>query len=159
MAEVGVRRLVAWQCFLFAHAAVTKALGAELEAEHGMPLTWYDVLVNLDEAEDNRLRMHELAERVVLSQSGISRLVDRMQQAGLVERVRCDEDARVTWAELTGEGLQALQEAAPTHLAGIKAHFADHLDGAEVEAMISALTRVLDVHDSPRRPRESSHPA
>jgi DNA-binding MarR family transcriptional regulator len=153
MDEVDSTRLTAWQGFLFAHAAVIRALGAELEAAHDLPLTWYDVLVNLDEAAEDRLRLHQLAERVVLSQSGVSRLVDRMEDAGLVERVPDERDARVIWAVLTDHGRAVLEAAAPTHHRGIARHFAAHLSDEEAGALVSAFERILEALDSPRRPQ------
>lgn len=153
MDEVDPTRLTAWQGFLFAHAALTRALGAELESAHDLPLTWYDVLVNLDEAEGDRLRLHQLAEQVVLSQSGVSRLVDRMETAGLVQRVPCERDARVTWAVLTDRGRAVLEAAAPTHHRGIAAHFAAHLSDEEAGVLAGVFDRILEALDSPRRPQ------
>lgn len=152
MDEVEPTRLLAWQGFLFAHAAVTKTLSAELEAVHRLPLTWYDVLVNLDEAPEGSLRMHQLAVRVVLSQSGISRLVDRMEAAGLVERTPSEDDARAILASITADGRAALEQAAPTHHRGIAKHFASHLTDEEAAALASAFAKMLDALESPRRP-------
>jgi DNA-binding MarR family transcriptional regulator len=135
-------RLDAWRVFLRAHAAVVAALGAELESERDLPLPWYDVLVSLSDC-GGRLRMQELAERVLFSRSGLTRLVDRMAAAGLVTRERCEDDRRGTFAVLTDAGARRLREAAGVHLRGIHDHFASHLTDADVEALRSILTKVL----------------
>src|ERR1700712_5148303 len=108
-------QLVAWRTLLIAHAQITRRLEAELVAEHELPLASYDVLLQLAEAEDRSLRMIELADRVLLSRSGLSRLVDRLVREGLVERAPCLEDARGTLAVLTPAGLQRLRQASGTH--------------------------------------------
>src|SRR5512134_3413797 len=100
-AEISPERMAAWRTFLVAHARVTDVLASELEAEGGLPLTWYDVLVQLSEAPDNRLRMQELARAVLLSKSGLTRLVDRMTSGGLVTREPCLDDRRGTFVCLS----------------------------------------------------------
>jgi DNA-binding MarR family transcriptional regulator len=135
-----------WRAFLEAHAAVADALDAELRAERGMPLTWYDVLVNLHEA-GGRLRMQHLASAVLFSRSGLTRLVDRMGSAGLVRRERCADDGRGTFAVMTPAGRRALQRAAPVHLRGVDEHFLRHLGPADLRAFDSALGRVLASSD------------
>jgi DNA-binding MarR family transcriptional regulator len=135
--------LSAWRLLLEAHATVTELLEHELVAERGLPLSRYDVLLNLAEAPDSRLRMQELSASVLLSKSGLSRLVDRMVEAGLVRRERCEDDRRGWFAVLTDQGRSALRRAAPVHLRGIEEHFTRHLDPEEVEAMTAALTRVV----------------
>src|SRR5215510_8622109 len=102
-------RLAVWREFLEAHAQVVGALEAELDAERDLPLAWYDVLVALSEAPEHRLRMQDLADRVLFSRSGLTRLVDRMVAAGYVERVRCDDDRRGTFAALTTAGTACLR--------------------------------------------------
>ena len=136
-------QLSAWRRLLEAHAAVTELLEHELLAERGLPLTRYDVLLNLAEAPGGRLRMQELSNSVLLSKSGLSRLVDRMVEAGLVRRERCEDDRRGWFAVLTDQGRSALRRAAPVHLRGIQEHFARHLEPDEVEALIAALSRVV----------------
>ncbi|MPZ86553.1 MAG: MarR family transcriptional regulator [Nitriliruptorales bacterium] len=136
-------RLAAWRNLLESHAFLTRALAADLERETGLPLNWYDVLLQLDEADGHRLRMQELADRVLLSQSGLSRLVDRMVRAGLVQRAHCPSDRRGTFAALTPEGKDELRRAAPVHLRGIQKHFGRHLADADVRALCAALSRVL----------------
>ena len=110
--------LQTWRTFLRAHATVTRRLEAELVAEQGLPLASYDVLVQLSEAPDRSLRMTELADRVLLSRSGLTRLADRLERDGLLRREACPSDARGTLAVLTDAGLQRLEQAWPTHRAG-----------------------------------------
>ncbi len=136
-------RLRAWIAFLRAHAAVTRRLEAELHAERDLGLAEYDALVQLALADDRRLRMSELAERVVLSRSGVSRLVDRLEATGLVVRAACKDDARVSWATLTDAGLDRLREASPVHLRGVEAHFLAQIPDDDREALIRALETVV----------------
>jgi DNA-binding MarR family transcriptional regulator len=140
--RVSPERLEAWRSFLRTHAAVVAALGAELEAERDLPLPWYDVLVSLSEA-GGQLRMQDLADRVLFSRSGLTRLVDRMVATGLVSRERCEDDRRGTFAVLTAAGARRLREASGIHLRGIHDHFTRHLSDAEVRALRSALDKVL----------------
>ncbi len=136
-------RLTAWRMLLEAHASLTEALETELQADCGIPLAWYDVLVQLSEAEAGRLRMQDLARSVLLSKSGLTRLVDRMEQAGLVQREPSQTDRRSTWATLTPPGRATLRRAAPGHLAGIQRHFAAYLSDEEVRVIREALGRIL----------------
>jgi DNA-binding MarR family transcriptional regulator len=136
--------LAAWRAFLEAHARVSEVLGRELREREDLPLTWYDVLVQLSEAEGHRLRMQELADAVLLSKSGLTRLVDRMESEGLVRRRPCDDDRRGTLAELTETGYQRLADTAPTHLEGVRAHFVDLLDEEETRVLEAALARVAE---------------
>jgi len=137
-------RLSAWRAFVRAHAHVLAHLSRELLDEESLPATWYDVLVQLSEAEGRRLRMQELADRVLLSQSGLTRLVDRMEKDGLVERVRCSEDGRGLFTQLTPAGLTALRQAYPTHLRGVTTWFADLLTDEEAAVLAGALSRIAD---------------
>ena len=136
-------QLAAWRLLLEAHAATTELLEHELVAERGLPLTRYDVLLNLAEAPGGRLRMQELSASLLLSKSGLSRLVDRMVEAGLVRRERCQDDRRGWFAVLTDQGRSALRRAAPVHLRGIHEHFARHLEPGEVQVLTAALSRVV----------------
>jgi DNA-binding MarR family transcriptional regulator len=136
-------QLAAWRRLLEAHATVTELLERELVAERGLPLSRYDVLLNLAEAPGGRLRMQELSASVLLSKSGLSRLVDRMVEAGLVRRERCQDDRRGWFAVLTDQGRSALRRAAPVHLRGIQEHFVRHLKPEEVEVLATALARVV----------------
>jgi DNA-binding MarR family transcriptional regulator len=136
-------QLAAWRRLLEAHATVTELLEHELVAERGLPLSRYDVLLNLAEAPGGRLRMQELSASVLLSKSGLSRLVDRMVEAGLVRRERCQDDRRGWFAVLTDQGRSALRRAAPVHLRGIQEHFVRHLEPEEVQVLATALARVV----------------
>lgn len=137
-------RLAAWSAFLRAHARVVRELERELQVEQRMALTDYDVLVQLANADDRRLRMSELADRLLLSRSGATRLVDRLVAQGLVERVMCDVDRRGQWASLTDAGYERLRQASPTHLRGVAEHFLDRLSADELAAMERVFTRLDD---------------
>lgn len=139
--------LAAWREFLRSHAVVTAALSRELEEAHGLPLAQYDVLVQLDEAPRGRLRMQELASRVLFSRSGLTRLVDRMVGEGLVERERCEDDRRGTNAVLTSAGRKRLRDASGVHLRGIREHFSRHLSAADVRGLRAGLGNVLAAED------------
>ena len=117
--------LRAWRGMLRAHAALAKALDAQLEAAHGLQLSSYEVLMYLADAEDERMRMCDLASSILLSRSGLTRLVDRLQREGLLERVACSDDARGQFAKLTPAGREKLRAARATHLAGVRAMFLD----------------------------------
>lgn len=120
------------------HASLMKTLDAELEAAHRLPLTSYEVLMQLAEAPDRRMRMCDLADSVLLSRSGMSRLVDRLERDGLLERAACSADARGSYAVLTPAGLGLLREARPTHHAGIRRRFLEHFSEDELR-MLSAM--------------------
>jgi DNA-binding MarR family transcriptional regulator len=136
-------RLRAWVAFLRAYAAVTRRLEAELHAERDLGLAQYDALAQLALADGRRLRMSDLAERVVLSRSGVSRLVDRLEATGLVARAACTEDARVAWATLTDAGLARLRHASPVLLRGVETHFLAQIPDDDREALIRALETVV----------------
>jgi len=135
--------LRAWRAFLNAQASLLRRLEAELVASEDMTLAEFDVLVQLRVAPDQRLRMNELSEHVRLSPSGITRLVDRMVEAGLVERGPCAEDRRVTWAILTPAGRARVRRASPLHLRGVRDHFARRLSPAQLESLADALESVV----------------
>ena len=141
--------LVMWRTFLRAHAQATRALEAELLAEHDMPLPSYDVLLQLAESSDRALRMTELADRVLLSRSGLTRLVDRLEREQLVRRQACPSDARGTLAVLTPEGLARLRRAAPTHLRGVAEHVTGRLSEAEVAQLSQLLGKLVSSLDGP----------
>ncbi|MDN5859274.1 MAG: MarR family transcriptional regulator [Pseudonocardia sp.] len=134
--------LVSWRWFLRAHATITRALENELEAEQRLSLASYDVLVQLAEAPDRRLRMTELADAVLLSRSGVTRLVDRLERVGLVARCPVESDGRGVAARLTDAGLARVRVAARTHLAGVQRHFVAHLD-RDALAALEAISRRL----------------
>ena len=159
MSQPTPERLSAWRGFLEAHARVTDVLEAELQAERGLPLAWYDVLVQLSESADGALRMQELARRVLLSKSGLTRLVDRMEQAGLVRRGQVESDRRGALAVLTPAGRDRLRDAAPVHLRGVEGSFTGLLTDDETAAMRSAFAKIcagLPARDRPTR-RDGDH--
>lgn len=135
-------RMRAWRAFLEAHARVTTLLEDDLRRERGLPLAWYDVLVQLEEAEGHRLRMTELARRVLISKSGLTRLVDRMVAEGLVNRCLDDTDRRGRWVELAPAGFERLRDAAPRHLRGVRQYFTSELDEAAAATLAEVLGRI-----------------
>jgi DNA-binding MarR family transcriptional regulator len=134
--------LAAWRAFLEAHHAVMAVLGEELE-EIGLPIGFYDVLVQLTEAERG-LRMAELARRVLLSKSGLTRLIDRMAGQGLVRRRRSPEDGRGFYVVATNLGRGALRRASPGHLSGVANHFTSLLTADELTVITRTMSRVAD---------------
>lgn len=132
----------AWRALLHAHARATRLLEAELEQAHNLPLASYDVLVQLTESPEGRLRMSELAEAVLLSRSGLTRLVDRLEREGLVERRSCPSDARGTFAVLTEAGRNRLRDASGTHLRGVASHVLSHFSPEELDLLGDLLGRV-----------------
>jgi len=133
----------AWGAVLQVHAAVVPLLDHRLQAEVGMSLSWYDVLLELAAAPQRRLRMTDLGERVVLSRTRVSRLVDEIAGAGLVVREQNPQDGRSAYATLTAEGLKRYRKAAPTYLAAIEQHFSTTLDDEELRTVARVLQRVL----------------
>src|SRR5829696_6222509 len=135
--------LGAWRGLLRVHASMLKALDAELEAAHGLPLTSYEVLIQLADAPEHRMRMCDLADSVLLSRSGMSRLVDRLERNGLICRAACSNDARGAFACITSKGLELIAEARPTHLAGIRRRFLAHLSEEERDQLGTLWARLL----------------
>lgn len=138
--------LAVWADFLRFHATVIDVLERDLVTRSGLALAWFDVLVQLDAAPDGRLRMQELAAAVVLSKSGLTRLIDRLERAGYVARTSCPSDRRGTYAEITPAGREALRRARPIHLQGVADHFAAHLGAGDMAAMGTALRALLTAH-------------
>lgn len=136
-------RVGVWRAFLRAHAGAVRELERELLADTGTPLAWYDVLLQLAEAPGRRLRMAELADRALLSRSGLTRLIDRLQAEGLVSREPSPDDARGTFTVLTAAGVSRLRAAAPVHLAGIQAHWLSHFNDNELRVLGALLGRVV----------------
>jgi DNA-binding MarR family transcriptional regulator len=134
----------AWRSFLTAHARITRRLDEELQAAHGLSLAEYDALLQIAHAPGRRVRMNVLAERVILSRSGITRLVDRLEAAGSVERAACTTDARGQEAVLTAAGIERLRAAAPTHLAGVRRYFLGPLGADELAALETSLGSLAD---------------
>ena len=139
--------LEAWINFLRAHSAVTRQFNAELLAMHGLTINDYDVLAQLSRAPEQALRRVDLAERVLLTPSGITRLLKGLETAGWVSNRPCAEDARVTYAVLTAEGKKKLEEARKTHVASVRALFSERFEKDELETLASLLER-LPLRDS-----------
>ena len=135
--------LAAWRTFLRAHATVTRRLEADLLAAHGLPLASYDVLVQLVEAPGRRLRMTELADRVLLSRSGLTRLVDRLEREGVVRREPCVEDGRGMFAVLSDAGYDRLRACSGTHLRGVRDYAVGRLSGDEQRCLHRILTKLV----------------
>ncbi|SHH27348.1 transcriptional regulator, MarR family [Jatrophihabitans endophyticus] len=134
-------RVGVWRSFLRAHATVVGKLEREL-VDAGLPIGWYDVLLQLVEAPNHRLRMAQLADRVLLSRSGLTRVVDRLQNEGYVRRERAAHDARGTFTVLTRAGFEALRAAAPVHLAGVRDHWLTHYTDDELRTLGTLLGRL-----------------
>ena len=135
---------IAWRTFLRAHATIVRRLEADLLQEHDLPLASYDVLVQLSEAPGRGLRMTELADRVLLSRSGLTRLVDRLVREGLVTREAAPDDARGTLAVLTDAGFDRLRSAWPTHLRGVVELVTGRLTASEVVRLGVLLAKLVD---------------
>src|SRR6186713_768146 len=135
--------VAAWRALLLAHHACVGAIDAALDAAGTIPLSWYDVLLEL-RAEPDGLRMQDLGERVVLSRTRVSRLVDELEQQGLVVRRPDPADGRATIASITAAGEEAFRATAPVYLAKIDEHFNAHLSARERTVIATALQRVAD---------------
>jgi DNA-binding MarR family transcriptional regulator len=131
----------AWRAFLSSHTRIVRALDAELHAELGTSLGDHEVLIMLSE-HDGSMRMADLAEMVTLSRSGLTRRIDHLARVGLVERRKCESDGRGVLAVLTDAGREQLHRATPTHVAGVRRHFADHFDADELAALTKALEKI-----------------
>jgi DNA-binding MarR family transcriptional regulator len=135
-------RVAVWRSFLRAHAVVTTDLERDLDADAAMPLAWYDVLLTLAQAPDRRLRMAQLADRVLLSRSGLTRLIDRLEREQLVRREPSPDDARGTYTVLTAAGLHRLREAVPAHLASVQRHWLSHFTDDELVVLGRLMARI-----------------
>lgn len=142
--------LGAWRGFLRVHSRLVQLLDSELQAAHGLPLHEYGVLLTIDNAEGGRARMTELATSILLSPSGLTRLVDRLERDGLVERERCAIDRRGFDVRLTSAGKERLERARPTHLAGVRARFLSVFSEAELAELAAFWERLLPDVDEPR---------
>ena len=131
-----------WIGFLRAHASLVRELDGTLVAEHGLPLSSFEVLIRLSRAPEGRQRMSELAESVVLSRSGITRLVDRLERDGLVERSACASDARGSFAVITPAGRQRLDEALGTHVRDLRRRFLSRFTPEEQEQLAGFWARI-----------------
>jgi DNA-binding MarR family transcriptional regulator len=136
----------AWQALLHSHHKLVGMLDAELRAEHGLTFGDYDVLLRLARAPERRLRMTELAQRVMISPSGLTRVVDGLVNEGLVERRRDGADARVVFARLTDRGRERVRSAARTHLRGIRQHFTERMSETQLRQLASALQVISGPH-------------
>ena len=141
--ELPPARLEAWQAFIRAHSAVVARIERDLNARRLTPLTWYDVLIELVYAPENRLRLSELADTVALSRSGLTRLVDRLEHEGLLRREPHPHDRRGAYAVLTAAGYDAVARTRPAYLRDIAAFFAGHLTDEESRILLGAMNRIL----------------
>jgi DNA-binding MarR family transcriptional regulator len=132
-----------WGALLKVHAALVPRLDRELQETHGLPLTWYDVLLELNSAPERRLTMGQLGAVAAVSRTRVSRVVDELVRAGLVARESNPDDGRSAFAALTLAGRAALRKAAPTYVAAVQREFADHLTAREAEVLAGALRKVL----------------
>jgi DNA-binding MarR family transcriptional regulator len=137
-------RLDSWRTFLRAYSVVRRQLERELEAEQSMGLAEYEVLLLLAYSDQRRMRMSELADMLLLSRSGATRVIDRLEGEELVRRVSCETDRRGQWAELTDGGYDRLRTASRTHLRGVAEHFLDRMPPDELESMAATLRRVVE---------------
>ena len=135
--------VAAWAALLRVHAAVVPQLDRELQAACGLPLTWYDVLLELNSAPGRRLSMGELGQRAVVSRTRVSRVVDQLVAAGLVAREANPDDRRSAFATITDAGRARLRAAAPVYLDGIHRHVTSHMTAAESTTVARALEKVL----------------
>ena len=142
MATATTTKLESWVAFLRSHAAITRELSAQLQREHGLTLNDYEVLLHLSHAEDYSLRRIDLARQVLLTASGITRLLEGLERAGYVSKETCASDARVSYAKLTDEGRAKLKEAAKTHLRGVDDLFLSRYSGSELTALAELLGRL-----------------
>jgi DNA-binding MarR family transcriptional regulator len=137
--------LGAWRAFLQAYAVVVPRIERSLQAETGLPFAWYDVLLELNGARpERRLRMQELGDRVTISRSRVSRVVDELERGGYVERIPDPADRRASFAAITPDGRAALRKAAPVYLASVEREFLAHLSAADARTIERALDRVRE---------------
>jgi DNA-binding MarR family transcriptional regulator len=140
--------LDSWVRLLRGHASVTRAMSTQLEAGHGLTINDYEALLHLARAEDGRMRRVDLAERLILTASGVTRLLDGLEVAGLVERASCASDRRVTYAVLTAAGRTKLHEASESHMADIRAYFEGRFSTEELKQLAALLGRLPGAADA-----------
>ncbi len=133
----------AWGYLLRLQAEVVSRIEADLKEQGEISLTWYDVLLTLDNSPEKRLRMSEIADRIVLSRSALTRSVDRLEKEGFLKREQCGHDARGAYAVLTKKGQTALSKARPVYWAGIKKYFADSLPDADISSLDRIFEKIL----------------
>lgn len=136
-------KLEAWRLFITAHTRIIEAIDAGLRQAGAMPLNWYDILIELFEAEGQQLRLHELAQQVLLSRSSITRLVDQLEAEGYLQRRPDPADRRGAYAVLTAAGENALRQAWPHYAAAIERHYGRFLSQEEAQRMVTAFARML----------------
>jgi DNA-binding MarR family transcriptional regulator len=134
--------LAAWRGLLETHARLTRVLDEQMRSTHGLPVSSYEVLMFLDDAPGHRLRMSEIADRVLLSRSGLTRLVDRLEQLGYVSRCAVETDGRGAFAKLTPAGLELVREARSTHREGVRRYFLERLTEDDQRALADAWARL-----------------
>jgi DNA-binding MarR family transcriptional regulator len=142
MATVQAENLGAWVTFLRAHAAIVRELSVQLQREHGLTLNDYEVLLRLSHAEDQRMRRVDLAESILLTASGITRLLEGLERTGYVRKETCSSDGRVSYAKLTEAGAEKFRAAARTHLRGIDELFVSRYSDDEHAALAELLARL-----------------
>ena len=133
-------KFAAWDKFLKAGSTVLKTLEREMEDDQHFPLNWYDVLVWLNQAPGGRMRMQSLADSIYLSNSGLTRRLNRMAEAGLVERESCEEDRRGWYAVITPKGREVVEKVSPGLETGIRSHFLNYLNDRDIQD----LSRIMD---------------
>jgi DNA-binding MarR family transcriptional regulator len=153
--KIGEQQLRAWRAFLAAHSTMLRRISRDLEQAGLPPLTWYDVLAALRDAPDGQLRQVEIAERVLLSHSGLSRLIDRIEAAGLVERRECESDRRAFFVALTDDGREMLERMWPVYARGIAEDFLPAL-GDNLGRLGQTLERIADECDSVREAKAAA---
>ena len=136
--------LDAWRGLLFAHAQVVRALETDMLEQHDLPIIWFDLLSRLSQSPGRRLRMHQLEEASVFTRSGITRLADRLEQAGLVRRERSTEDRRGVYVAITAAGIDKINEVWPDHVVSILKHFGQYLDLEDAKALEAAAKKILN---------------
>jgi DNA-binding MarR family transcriptional regulator len=141
--ELSKEGLEAWKGLLVAHATLVEQIDREMARADLVPLDWYDALLALEDAPNQRLKMSDLADQVLLSKSGLTRLVDRLEAKGYIRREACRADRRVAYAVLTPEGLKAREASWPTYRAAIQEHFVSQLSCEEAKVIGNALARFM----------------
>ncbi len=136
------QQLESWITFLRSHSAITRELSAQLQREHGLTLNDYEVLLHLSHADGGMMRRVDLAETILLTASGITRLLEGLERSGFVCKQTCPSDARVSYAQLTGDGRQKLSDASVTHLRGIDELFLGRYSGSELATLAELLARL-----------------
>ena len=137
----------AWTRLLRAHATATRLLSAQLQEEHGLTINDYEALLVLSRADERRLKRVDLARRLLLTPSGVTRLLEGLERAGLVERAACDSDLRVTYAQLTDAGAAKVEDASCAHVGSVRRLFEDNLSSEEIDLLAAALGKLPGVPD------------